>query len=1394
MERSDSVTTPYSRWIHLFGTAFLYFLAGKFALLLAVPPGYASPIWPAAGFALACVLLFGNRVWPGIVIGHFLVNVGTSMDVSTADAAVRSILIPVGIGFGGAGQAMLGAYLIRRFVGWPNPLISEKETIRFFLLGGPVACLVSSTIGVGILIIAGIVVAGQIASNWSIWWLGDTLGALLAPPLLLVWLAQPRELWASRRKLLFLPLSGAMIASVILYLIVSHAEQSRIETEFKNSAILMSDAVKTNIYATVDAGDTVADFMQHSKDVTREEFRSFVTPLLARYPYIKAISWDPRVLDADRKKHEDKSKKEGYPQYGIKEKTADGHLAKAPPRADYIPVHYLEPVNGNEQALGYNLASEPKRMEALERAARTGQSAVSGKIRLVQDANGPHGVLLLHPVHGSGENGKTVKGFVTVVMYVDENIKAALKDVDLGDFKIELEDLSAVAGERMLARFDGVYWTDTAETQKAGTGPGPGISHHATFTMAGRTWAVSISPTAKYLDAHYSWPSWMSLAIGMLFCGLLSIFLLSVTGKSTVLEQTIRERTRDVTDLYNLAPCGYHSLDRNGVFIQINDTELQWLGYSRDEIIGKKKATDLMTEESREIFRRNFPKFLANGEIHDLEFEWTRRDGSIFNIILNAIAIRNEKGETVASRTTMFDITERKKAEKMVAESEARYRLLVDSSPFCIHEIGADGRLLSMNRAGLDMLGLKDEKEVHGKAYLDSVGRQDKERIGALLQQALEGTTSQFEFTSAGSEPRQFSSCFVPLRNAAGAVEKLMGITEDITERKAVEAELRESEERFKMLTEVAQEGVALSVNGIILDSNKQYAKLLGYDKVEDIKGIRIADMVAPESKEYVLGILKKNWDRPYEAVLVRKDGTRRIYEAFGHQTTYKGQKVRISTVIDITERKRVEQALRDHEFHLLQAQKVGGFGSFIYSIKEDRWISSEMLDEIFGIGADFDRSAAGWAGLIHPGDREAMQKDLLACIEGKKNFDREYRIIRPADGSERWLHGLGVLEYGADGHPSRIVGTNTDITARKKAEDAMRAAKEEAEAATLLKDKYVSLVSHDLKNPLGTIIGFLNLIHDDLERKGDQHTTLLTDAALISAGQMQILINEVLSISRIKSGVIQPKPKFFDGSMLGVKAALYLGPEAGKKGVALVNAIPEGTRLFADETLLGEVVNNLVSNGVKFCRSGDTITMFVPDNEPSTIAVKDTGVGIRRDLIPKLFMYEEKTSTIGTAGERGSGLGLPLSRDIMTTLGGSLDVESEQGKGSTFYARLRHISPKVLIVDDERNSRALLERYLEGLGVTVLEAEDGKQALKVIEESAPHLLVVDIIMPGMDGFELLEEVRKNPAASSTPVIMIAGQRSIEVNEKSLRLGADDFISKPISKEEFIPRVRRFIG
>ena len=186
--------------------ALVYYITARFGLLLAYSPGYAAPIWPAAGIALAAVLRFGKRMAPGIWLGSFLANLAVSFDAGSIASLVKSLLLPAGIGVGASLQAIAGALLIRRFVGFPTPLEREQEVIRFLGLGGPVSCMISPTVGVTMLLLVGRLPADRYAFSWWIWWIGDVIGVLVATPLILTWCGQPHAIWRRRRRTVALPI------------------------------------------------------------------------------------------------------------------------------------------------------------------------------------------------------------------------------------------------------------------------------------------------------------------------------------------------------------------------------------------------------------------------------------------------------------------------------------------------------------------------------------------------------------------------------------------------------------------------------------------------------------------------------------------------------------------------------------------------------------------------------------------------------------------------------------------------------------------------------------------------------------------------------------------------------------------------------------------------------------------------------------------------------------------------------------------------------------------------------------------------------------------------------------------------------------------------------------
>lgn len=253
------------------------------------------------------------------------------------------------------------------------------------------------------------------------------------------------------------------------------------------------------------------------------------------------------------------------------------------------------------------------------------------------------------------------------------------------------------------------------------------------------------------------------------------------------------------------------------------------------------------------------------------------------------------------------------------------------------------------------------------------------------------------------------------------------------------------------------------------------------------------------------------------------------------------------------------------------------------------------------------------------------------------------------------------------------------DITAQKRAEEDLRRAKETAEEATRLKDKFVSLVAHDLRSPFNSIVGSLRAL---LSGEGGNPLSPtqkdLARRALASSENLLAMIDHLLDISRLQSGKITPRAAPFPARILAQNTLSEVEMSARRKGITLVNDVPKGALLLADQGLFTEVIRNLVSNAVKFCPSGATVRVFVPEGKSNALAVADTGPGVGPELYRDLFLHEIKTSTTGTAGERGAGLGLPLSFDIMKAHGGALRVESQKGKGCVFYAELPESSAGV--------------------------------------------------------------------------------------------------------------------
>ena len=651
-----TVSSPFHWWLGKAAIAAVaYLVAGRLALFMAIPPGYATAVWPAAGIALVLVLRWGNAAWPGVLIGSFLVNVGTSFEAGSTTAVLRSLSIATSIAAGASLQSVFGAFLVRRFVGSPSPLQENREILLFFVLGGLVGCLVSATCGVSTLVVAGLIPLGNAGFSWLTWWIGDAIGVMVFAPVVMSFVSEPGDAWRSRRLTVAAPLLIGFALVTVIFVRSSAWENERINADFSRRAAVMAHALERQLDRYVEAVESLAGLFQMVPAVTREEFRTFTQASLQRHVESLALSWIPVVPGSERELHEERARRDAFTDLEVEENTPTGTSGSARLRDQY-PVYYREPPAGDDPSLGFDIGSELPQREALERARDTGVTTATPPLRAGPEGAGQMTVLLLAPVYQESLPPKTVeerraslKGFATGILRVGPVVKGALHGLDRDGTNVRLVDESAPDGEALLPLDERVP-TGRSDASLHG-----GFS--TAFDVAGRTWRFSVLPTPHYLAGLLSLQAWGVLAVGLFFVGLLGTLLLSISGRQARAEAKYRDLYVDAPDMY----CSLRAADWS--VIDCNETLVAGIGFARDEIVGR-PVLDFYDSECREAARTALQSFVTTGAVRDAELRLRHSDGAKIDVSLNVTAIRDARGKVVRGLSVWRDITARKRADR----------------------------------------------------------------------------------------------------------------------------------------------------------------------------------------------------------------------------------------------------------------------------------------------------------------------------------------------------------------------------------------------------------------------------------------------------------------------------------------------------------------------------------------------------------------------------------------------------------------------------------------------------------------------------------------------------------------------------------------------------------
>jgi adenylate cyclase len=478
----------------------------------------------------------------------------------------------------------------------------------------------------------------------------------------------------------------------------------------------------------------------------------------------------------------------------------------------------------------------------------------------------------------------------------------------------------------------------------------------------------------------------------------------------------------------------------------------------------------------------------------------------------------------------------------------------------------------------------------------------------------------------------------------------------------------------------------------------------------------------------------------------------------------------------------------------------------------------NRQVMELLELPQAFLESEPGYDDYLHflaergeygSGDAEAEMRRLTA------NIARDYRWERTRpDGTVLEIRHSGLPEGGC-------IIIYTDITERKRYEEALTAARDQAEAMSLTKSAFLANMSHELRTPLNAIIGVTEMLQEDArDLKRDDEIEPLNRVSG-AARHLLALINDILDLSKIEAGRMELNLETFSVAPLIDEAVKTVETLTAKNGNRIVvDCDPAVKSIHADQMRVRQALLNLVSNANKFTERG-TVTISarrqeIESREWIEIAVTDTGIGMTPAQMEKLFQEFSQADSSTTRKYGGTGLGLAISQRFCQMMGGDISVQSEPGRGSTFTIRLpanivgidaatarpdttsrmraaarSHDAPLIVVADDDPTGREVVARFLEREGFSVALAAGGQEALRLVRELHPDAVTLDVIMPDLDGWTVLAAIKGDPALADIPIILMT---IVDEKNRGYSLGAAEYLVKPVDREKLIQVLRRICG